>query len=478
MSINESMIIARSGILTHAQRLGVISHNIANVNTDGYHRQTVLLGTNPPIQPTMLSTTPYDEGTGVRIVDVVRSYNHLQETMLLQQNSSAEYHSEKAAALSDIEGLLAGTGDATLDARLQEYWNAWQDVANNPESMAYRNVLIQRGASLTDHINMVYDRLNTFRNLSAAGVGPNFTGVVADEVDSINSLATRIADLNYRITRTEVAYDPNDLRDKRNVLIRELSEKVNITVADDFGITIDGEILVNADGSTRNELTITTVSNGVAPAVQLSLDGSTVVPTGGSLGAWMDIVDITDSMMANLDTMANTLIADVNALHTAGYDLAGNAGIDFFTGAGAGGITVNALIHDTSNPLNDNPELIAAAATLHAAGVPNTGDGANALLIAQLVYNKSAALGNQSYSEYWNGNLSALGATIKSESDLAEDGKAVINMLSDAIQNETGVNLDEEMISMIEAQRAYQASSKVFTILDEMLDFIINGLKR
>ena len=167
-------------------------------------------------------------------------------------------------------------------------------------------------------------------------------------------------------------------------------------------------------------------------------------------------------------------MTQINTLHTTGYDLDGNVGVDFFTGSGATGIQVNPALYNPVNPLLNQPRLVAAASTLHAPGEPNEGDGSAALAIADLADNKIAALGNQTFNNYSTELVAGLATSIQSEEALAADGKAVVDSLNNAIQGETGVSLDEEMIEMISAQRAYQASAKLVTTIDDMLDTLIN----
>ncbi len=479
MSLYDSIVIARSAILTHQKRLAVISHNIANVNTEGYHRQRVALGTNPPLEPTMLETRKYSIGTGVRVIDVIRAYNDMKEATLLGEKPDAEYHAQKARGLADMEALVVGIGEASLSARFQDFWNSWQDVANNAGNLAFRSILVEHSVALTDHIRTLDDRLTSFRANIADGIVAPFSGFVADEVDKINNIAAEIQDLNSRISSLPSDYDSNDLMDRRTRLLRELSEKADIVVAADYSITIDGQLLVSGDGATRNDLIIT----GTAP-VTLTLDGAPVTIARGSLGAWIDVAAEVDAFIANLDTLAIELMSVVNDVHNStlgnAYDLDGNlSALNFFTGTGSSDIVVNPLIHDPVNPLKDNPRLIAAAATIYDPGpppIPNPGDGAKALEIADLAYQNIVALGDQTFGEFFISLLAPLGAGIQTETDLASNGETVVNLLINSIQAETGVNLDEELIEMISAQRAYEAAARLMKTIDSMLDVIINGL--
>lgn len=484
MSLQDSIVVARSAMMAHQERLNVASNNVANVNTPGYHRQKVALGTNPYVNPTIAEARHYPISTGVRVLDVIRSYDSMKENMLLQQQSDVDYHTQKGEALGDIESLVNASGDASLSVQLQNFWSSWQDLANNADSLTFRSVLLEKSAALADQINNIAGRLTTYRDgIASGGGGPAFSGAVDTDINEINTIATELKDLNYRINYAQSSYSPHNLMDQRTKLLQDLSQKANITVTADSSVFIGGQLLVSGDGATQNALSITDTTTD---PIGLSLNGAGITVTGGSLGAWVDTAAVIDTLSANLDTMANELITSVNAIHNttkrgagSSYDLDGNvSNIDFFTGTSAATISVNPAIHDSSNPLADDPRLIAAAATCYQGipGTPNPGDGARALEVADLVNQKFGALNGRTFTEYFSGQAASLGAMVASEQSQASDAAAVVSTLKDAIQGDSGVNLDEEMMEMMSAQRAYQAATRLFTTIDSMLDQIINRL--
>ncbi len=471
-SLNDILTIARSGILSHQERLATISHNIANVDTEGFHKRRLSLQTGPSLAPSLSETRRYEIGSGVTVADVVRTYDQAKENMLNEQISDSQYHDQMSQALSDIEALLTGDGDATLHHQLHEFWSAWQDISVRPESIAARSVLIEKGAALTGRFRNLSEGIQKYRSRIASGSAPSYSGVIQNEVDEINNLASELQELNYRISYKMTKYEPHDLMDRRDVVLRELSSKAGVEVSSDFTVSLDGQMLVNSDGSALNTLSITDINNPAQPAIRFSLDGANVDIDRGSLGAWVDVTDTIDSVQEELNTMASELMTEVNNIHnsTAGnaYDLDGNLSIiDFFTGTNSSDIEVNSVIHDSSNPMNDDPRIIAAADS------PSPGNGAKALEIADVAYSRIGALGNQTLSDYFASLTTSIASAIESESDLAADGNAVAQMLTDSIQNETGVSLDEELIEMTAAQRAYQASLRVFSNVDSLMDLVI-----
>jgi len=452
VSINDSLRISSSALLADQAALQVISHNIANVNTDGYHKQSVQLTANPSSSTASGLTL----GTGVTVSDVIRSYNQMTEHLLLEEKSDYEYHSTLAGALGELEGLVSGTDDSSLSTQLQEFWDAWQELADDPSSTSSRNILLETAGSLADTIKTLVERVTEFREGIAGGDGSSsaFSGAVTDEVATLNSLAAEIAELNDRITRLGTTTDCNDLEDKRDALIRELSEKADITVGSDFTISIDGQMLVSSDGKTCNPLTQTS-----SAPIAFEMNGVSVTISSGSIGAWVEAAGEADALLETLNTLAAELISSVNSAHTTGYDRNGDLGTEFFSGSDATDIALNI----------SDPDLAAAAATSDASG-----DGDNALLIAHLADSEPERLGNATFQEYFDNALVSLGSKVTTEENAADDAELAVNSLLNTIQSESGVSEDEEMVNMISFQSAYQAAAKMISTLNEIMETLIN----
>lgn len=479
-TLHNSFTIARSAILTHQRRLGIISNNIANINTPGYHRQRAALATGPEVAPTMSETRQFSLGTGVRITDVIRSYNHMQETMLRQQTGDAEGHKTRADALGQLEALLNETGDAALGARLDAFWSAWYDLANQADNMGFRNVVAQRAHELASHIQSLDSRIGNYAEQILNGIPGDFSGRLPADVDRFNELTSELQNMNSRINYSLQAFQPNGLMDKRDAALRELCSMADVTVDVDGAISLDGNLLVAADGGSRAELTV----SAAGPPPEFELDGAPVSISSGTLGGWSVVLDIAAGMRDRLDLLTVSLMDAVNTIHNSdlnpagdSYDLDGERSVlDFFTGTGAGDFAINPAIYDPADPLAMDVRLIAAAASRHAAGpppVPNQGDGARALEIAELANEAMAALNGQTFNSFHNIGLSMLGGTVASENALAENGNDIVEALKDAIQAETGVNLDEELMEMVSAQRAFQAAARLMNTVDEMITTVL-----
>lgn len=472
VSLNNILEIGKTGLMAHQARMAVASHNIVNVNTPGYRRQRVLLETQPPLDVSANSTRKITFGSGVKIADIVRDYDLSMERALGSEISSTGYHDQLAQALRDAQGMLVGTGEADFAAQMTEFWNAWQDVANNADTVAYRSVLLQKTDAMCSMFNDMAARLGEYRNDISAGSGADATGAVARNVKDINSIADKIADLNQKIKILSIrGNDANDLLDERDLLVRDLSELVNTDIVYEqdatYTILVDGQELVT--DSTSNHIVVTS-----SEPVGLELNGEIINPEGGELKAWIDSVDVFEDIISQLDTMALEMVALVNNAHSSGYDLDGVTGVNFFDPGttGAADIRLDTMIED-------NPRAIAAAANRHwdgSAWVPNVGDGANALAIADIGEENLVGLNNQTFNAFYVNLLADLGTTILTEEALADHNGSVVDMISNTLAGQSGVNLDEEMTEILSAQRAYAASAKVVSMADELLDIIINRM--
>ena len=474
-----------TGLSAQQQLMATVSQNLSNTATKGYHRRSVVLGTGPG-QPASINITNKDPtGGSVAVIGVTRVDNATQESMLTTEQSNEEYHTQKGTALNDIQSLLSGTGTDSLSTRLQAFWSGWQAVASNPTDVGARGALLEDGASLANAFQDMSKQLTSYRNgLASLDGSGNPTGTIPDVVAQINSLASQIQTLNRQITlagpSSTAGTNSNtyDLLDERQRLMGDLSKCADVSMASDGTVSLGGQTLVSGNGQTSNALTIASTTG----AITFSLNGTTVAPASGDLAAWTEAAASVDAASKHVDTLADTLMTSVNTLTTSGFDLDGNSGVPFFTGSDTDGdgiinastLAVNPAIHDPANPRNDNPRAIAAAATEAGPGSPNSADGTIAQQVAGLANTTFTALNGETISSQFNGQLAQLGAAINSEKQDATSSTNVVQMLTNSIQQESGVNSDEEMINMITSQRAYQAAAKIVSTTNEMLATVLS----
>ena len=478
--IHNGWTIARSAMLTHQQRLTVTANNIANVDTPGYSRREVLLATVQDTPSSLQEVRDYSSGVGVRVASVVRAQNPIIQNLIRQQTASSQGHQTRSNALSGLETLLATGTAGGLGTQLNAFWNSWYDLANQAENLALRNVVVLQGHALAQSLNSAHGSISNFEAQILGGVPGDFHGQLPSDVERFNQLTAELQDLNARISYSLSSFDPHGLMDRRETVLAELSGLANVTVGSDYAVALDGQVVVSGNGAQRAVLEVT----GGGPPATFELYGTAVNVGQGVLGAWSDVLDVAAGMRDRLDTLAAALIDAVNSLHNSDrnpngdtYDLQGErCDWDFFVGTGAADIAVNPIIYDASNPLSLDASLVAAASSRFDAGpppVPNPGDGSIALQIADLSGQGLAALGGQTLGGYHAGGLTALGSMVRTEAALAKDGNAILSALQDALQSETGVNMDEELMNMLMGQRAYESAARLFRTFDELMQTLL-----
>ncbi len=292
------------------------------------------------------------------------------------------------------------------------------------------------------------------------------------EVQEINSLAQQIADLNALIGKAAAqGTAPNDLLDRRDLLLEELARLTTITVhpqaAGQINVNIGGISLVS--GVNVRKLTFSEPEGVPAQVKWEGLDQDVNWQGGAVAGIIRARDQIIPSYRARLDDFAATFIAEFNAIHAAGYGLDNQTGIAFFQGTGAQNWSVNPAILDDNN---DGLSLIAAASEPDKAG-----DGSNAALLAGLkekVLTFSSGMGT--VDNFFASLISSLGVESKNAQRMVQNQSQLVEHLSTWQESISGVSLDEEMTNLIRYQHAYSAAARAVTAIDEMLDTIINRL--
>jgi flagellar hook-associated protein 1 len=304
---------AKGALMAQQLAMDVVSHNVANVNTPDYSRQVANLQAMRPAAYEGMTI-----GRGVDVTSVQRNSDAFIENTLQQRQSDLSATSEEELYLKVLEGIFNENSGRSLTGQMADFWNAWNDVANNPSGDAERSALFERGALLCQafrDISADIDQVHRELNLSLdAGVG------------TINEITGKIADLNEQIVAMSVTGDANDLLDQRQHLVNQLSEYLDISY------------YVNPD----NTMTVTTGKGNVlvskAESYSLSFDGNAVnwessgggdvditdTIAGGKMGGWLEMRDtILPEYNDKLNLLSSSLIWEVNNIHAQGVGLEG-----------------------------------------------------------------------------------------------------------------------------------------------------------
>lgn len=309
--------------------LQVIGHNIANVNTDGYSRQSVEMVSSGY---QVLGGNYFGKGAEIGTVSRAHSAYLTREAQLAGSLAAAD--SERYSRLQQLETLFP-TGEDGLGVALNDMLNAWSDIASSPTDLSARVVALSQGEQMAARLRDTAGQLDSLAH--SGGEQARST------VTTINRLAQDIAKANQRIIENQGGTGvPNDLLDQRDALVAELGQHIQLSTipADDGSLSVfvaGSQPLVL--GQRANSLAVTRdVADSaqihisfVQGSVQTELTDSSI---GGQLGGVMTFMseDLTD-MQNLLGRMALALNTTVNAQNRLGVDLAGNAGGNFFVPA-------------------------------------------------------------------------------------------------------------------------------------------------
>jgi flagellar hook-associated protein 1 FlgK len=448
-------------LLANERAIGVTGHNIANVNTPGYSRQTPLLHATRPDERGF--------GTGVEVASVVRSVDGLLEARQLASAASLGGATTGRQLLDQLQALFP-VGEAGVGNALAEFFAAANGVANSPQDLATRNQLLEAGTALAGQLRTAAGGLQTLQRDADQRLD--------QAAFDANATLQNLAQLNREIVAAERGgRETSDLRDQRQVALGELAKQLSIQVVQSDGGSVDvftssGQgLLIGTDAATlTTELDPALIGLDGNPLSRVGIaarDGSVIDlsgDVGGTIGALLGLRDrtIADDA-ARLDTLASTLRDAVNAVQTSGTgrDLDGNVGSAFFSGTGAADLRV-ALT---------NPRGIAAAQGT------NLADNANALALVGVQRQTFPALGGATIGDYFG----TLQARVGQEARRAEQAASIEEDVSAALaaQREaiSGVSLDEEFTNLIRFQRAFQAAAQLINASNVMLDDLL-GLVR
>ncbi|WP_163193288.1 flagellar hook-associated protein FlgK [Clostridium thermarum] len=589
--------VAKRGMNVQQKAIEVTSHNIANANTEGYSRQRVLVETTRPFGMSSLNSVaePGQLGTGAQISAIQRVRDTFLDYQVRVETSTYGKYEARQKFLNEVESIFNEPSETGLSTLLGKFFDSWQQLSKQAHSSNARTVVAQQSAALADELNHTYNQLVKLKS--------NANELTNSNVLDINSLVSQINELNQQIIGVKVAGNmPNDLMDKRDLLLDQLSQKIDIKIVkDDFeGINVypadingveqpalvrakpndqvnrlssirDIKQVVDADGKpvsgqytisyfpmgdiTNQYKTITVEGLSEADVKEIEQtrvmwsdkngtiidkDGNPIAdnsvvdvsqlnlfkPSSGELNGYMTITQDIDVYIDQLNSMAKALAFAVNSVHS-GKSNAADDSIPFFvnndvakntTDASkiaeaekeitAGNISVNKRILEdvmliktrTNDYQFDNPadndldgETDGARAQAIASlrdvliRIQDMGD---TIISRQQLIDLNGGFGDGSnmsipsdtsgmtIDNFFKDTINKLGIQAQEAKRIVKNQAALLNSFNESRLSISGVSLDEEMANLIQFQHAYQANAKIISTVDELLDVVVNGLKR
>lgn len=584
--------VSKRGMFVQQKAIDVTSHNISNANTPGFSRQRPVIETTRPAgMPSLRSAAePGQLGTGAQVTTIERIRDQFMDYQIRKETSTLGQYDSKYKYLSEVESILNEPGDTGISSLIGKFFDAWQQVTKQPQ--AARTEVLQQASSLAKELNHNYSQLIKLKENAQSSIQASiFEG---------NKILDQIDELNQQIRAVKLAgKEPNDLMDKRDLLLDELSYKFNYNIdknkfygnditpidigaldpsqayivksenhddvkrfsyvkaieqvdktkdpaiAQDYKVTyykcgdLSTEdnavsVTINMTEAQRNELDKCRMIWADNKGVSIKSDGSANPTTGsinygdlllfkptsgqlqGAMAVQKDIEDYTEQ----LNKLAKALAFSINAVHS--YNGADQAKDDmpFFVNGDVASYDGNHLMTNLGDIINGeqkitagnisvNEELLYDVMKLHVGKTADAGesDTTRAVVIAGLrdslikiqdmnktVIERSDLKAQNSISNdgmtfvsniegmkfdnYYKDTIDRLGVQSQNAKRTIKNQEALLGSFNEIKESVSGVSLDEEMANLVQFQHAYSANAKVISTVDELLDVVINGLKR
>ncbi len=450
----------------NAQSRGIdlSGRNLANVNNPNYARQRVILGDRGTVVTPDGAQSLGIEALGVQQLRDAMLDRQVTREISLKAAFAAEQQGYQRAQAGLGQGVSSssavdGATASGLDASINDFFNAFQGLASRPTDVGERQTLLQKAGILTDRLQLTDRRLTQVQS--------DLDAQIATDVSEANRLLQSVADLNAQIARVEIGNPGSavDLRDQRQARIEELAAKLPVNV----NVTGTGVLQVSMkDGASADVLLVDGATvNGAIAFTGTGITGGTpataLVNNSGAIAGSLAARDgAVQTLRDNLDLLAGQLVDAVNAA----YNPSSTVGGDFFDPAGvtAGTLAVRAGL----------------TATNLTAGTGSAGDNSIALAVAGVASQVFSTVGGDSFdgtfTQFYSATVSNLGQALAGANARVEDQDRIEQLVRAQRDAVSGVSLDEEMAELVKYQRAFQASSRVFNVIDELLDTVVNRL--
>ncbi len=453
--LNSIMDASLSAMFAAQAGLATTGHNIANANTPGYSRQTVLVAARRP------DILPYGAiGRGVEILGIRRIQDDFLLNNLRSQTARQESYSATDTTLYEIENILGSVDNDHLGDSLTNFFNSWGALAQPPINTSLKQDVVTNGISLVNDFHAVSESLD---DLEA-----DIEKDIENEITSLNGLLDVVANMNKQIMASETNGEPaNDLRDQRDYTITQISKIAEVSVLErDDGskdIILAGRTMVARDSVTHFDSTYTETDNGYELTIVANGQKNQVPLSTGKLSGLMDSRDTQiKNVRDSLNVVAKQLITEVNNLHTQGRT-SSSSGQTFFTG-------------DSIHTININPALLENADLVAMGRTGESGDAELAQDIADLAEMGGGGPGSRSVTDTYRSLLTDVASKRASYSMMVDNQQNVVASLQTRMASVAGVSLDEEGANMVRYQNSYNAAAKVISTVQEIFNTLMNML--
>ena len=506
------------GMQSQRKATDITAHNVANASTEGFSRQRPAIVATPP----MSYSGAGQVGTGAIVENIERIRDGFLDKQLRDEKELLGYWDARKEGLDKIEKLFMEPGDTGFNTVMGRFFDAWQDLSKNAESSPVRTQLMEISQTLINNVNHLNGQLDD--------LGRDTNDMIRIQADDINGISEQIAQLNQQIVRVTSRGDSaNDLMDRRDVLLDELSDIIDCKVVHGkngaANILFRGRDLVRENSyneiktvyDENNDVNLFWDMKGILEEINIERKDS-LASSRDTLEGLYSVRDEVTWYEDQFEILVDSLVNVVNQQHREGYNLEGETDVDFFTW------DERLDQWKVSQDIVDDVSRISAAYYedgLEEGEEVGIANGENALNIAQIrdqrllrVYNEvdedgrlkvdedgnfieideddikdfegdyklryrmpgEDEIGQTSLENFYRDSVSTLGAKSQESIRMVENQSALVTQLENRRESISGVSLDEEMSNLIRFQHAYQAGARIINTIDAMLDTIINRM--
>lgn len=466
--INGLLDMGKRGMMLNQSALQTTSHNIANKSTEGYSRQRVDIQTSPAVDEGR-----HRIGTGAMAAGISRTNHPWLEKQIEREGSALSFAEGHAGGLQKLETVFNEQTVKGLNGSITDFFNSFRELASNPESAVARTVVRDSSTSLVKNFQDMDRQVDS--------VTEDLNKQIETGVREVNGMVKEVAQLNEKIMTVETTgANANDERDRRDLLVKKLSEKLDINYAEDsktgmLNMTAGRTGILVGGTSFAQIKTTTTADNKTQVLYELSKGGMQVDITDqfkrGSIGAAIDLRDntVTD-LKTQLENLSYNISNEVNKAHTEGFDRNGNPGVNLFDIPQDGEFTIQ--------DLKVNQAIINDAGLIAAGAKPNSvGDNTTANVIHSLQFKPFMEDGKYTFDDFYNSKVGQIGIMAQRANSGFDSQKNIVDQLKNTRESISGVSMDEEATKMIEFQKSFEANARIIKMADEMFDTVLN-LKR
>lgn len=350
MSLLSVLNVGTRALFASQMAMDVAGQNISNANVEGYSRKRLNL------QPDYRSDSAYGQiGLGVEIINIERLRDVFIDEQIRRQNQEVGLYEELDSTLEKIENIFTEPSDTGVMHFIDQFFDSWQNLANNPSDISARTMVKTNAEILIDVFNNVSGELSNLRLTR--------NEELQQRIRKVNEVTKELYNLNLEIGTVELNnQNANDSRDRRDLILKELSKIIDISVVENdrgqITVTTSGNIIVSPVFYQELETTTSTTrladgSTQLEVGVRFANSKNEFRPQGGQIKGLLESRDkIIPEYQRLLDDLATSMVKQVNELHTQGYTLNGFTGIYFFDESTIGASTIKlsaSILSDVDN---------------------------------------------------------------------------------------------------------------------------------